>query len=172
MYAPRERVIRKHVESRLVARDGEKRAGEPFLNNLLGESMPIKTLDHVNIRTDKIPQTCAFYGELLGLTVTPPPGRSDVSMAAWLCDREQRPVVHIASTEAPYGDGSEGTPAAHGSGAIHHIAFDCSDFEGTQTLLQRQGRDIRTNEIASIGLRQIFVSDPNGITVELNFRSS
>ena len=132
--------------------------------------MSIKTLDHVNIRTAKLKETYGFYGELLGLKLTPSPGRDDVAMGAWLCDQTQRPVVHVAGIDAVYGDGMQGTPAARGSGAVHHVAFDCADYDGMHRELVRQGYALRTNEIASIGLRQIFVEDPNGITVELNFR--
>lgn len=132
--------------------------------------MPINTLDHVNIRTDKLQATYAFYGDLLGLVVTPPPGCADVAMGAWLCDRGQRAVLHVASIDAAYGDGQEGTPAGSGGGAIHHVAFDCSDYDAMYAHILRGHQVLRLNEIPSIGLRQIFLKDPNGILVELNFR--
>jgi len=134
--------------------------------------MPIRTLDHVNIRTAQLRETYAFYAELLGLTLTAPPGRNDTEMGGWLCDQQQRPVVHVAGINAPYGDGKEGTAAERGSGAVHHVAFDCVDYGAMLKQLERRGHAIRTNEVAAIGLKQIFVEDPNGIMVELNFRSA
>ena len=132
--------------------------------------MSIKTLDHVNIRTAKLQETYAFYTEVLGLTLTAPAGIGDFKMGAWLCDQTQRAVVHVGSTDARYGDGKEGTPAAQGSGAVHHVAFECGDYEGMHRDLVSKGYPVRTNEVTSIGLRQIIIQDPNGITVELNFR--
>ena len=134
--------------------------------------MTVKTLDHVNIRTALLERTYAFYTDLLGLRLTPFPGRKDVETGGWLVDQTERPVVHVAHVTAQYGDGLEGTPAARGSGAIHHVAFDCDDYDGLHGRLERERRILRTNEVPSIGLRQIFVEDPNGITVELNFRAS
>jgi catechol 2,3-dioxygenase-like lactoylglutathione lyase family enzyme len=131
--------------------------------------MSVKTLDHVNIRTALLEETYAFYTGL-GLRLTPFPGRDDVKTGAWLVDRTERPVVHVAHIGTQYGDGREGTPAEHGSGAIHHVAFDCEDYDGLHRRLAAEPRILRTNDIPSIGLRQIFVEDPNGITVELNFR--
>lgn len=132
--------------------------------------MTAKTLDHVNIRTGKLAETYAFYGELLGLTVTPFPGRNDVEMGAWLCDQTMRPVLHVGSVNGSYGDGKDGAPAERGSGAVHHVAFDCNDYDKMYSRLQSEGYAVRTNEVTAIKLRQIFVEDPNGITVELNFR--
>jgi catechol 2,3-dioxygenase-like lactoylglutathione lyase family enzyme len=135
-------------------------------------TMSVKTLDHVNIRSALLEETYAFYVNLLGLTLTPFPGRKDTALGAWLCDETRRPVVHVAHVDAAYGDGKEGTPASRGSGAIHHVAFECVDYDTMHRRLVGSGQRLRTNEVPSIGLRQIFAEDPNGITVELNFRDA
>jgi catechol 2,3-dioxygenase-like lactoylglutathione lyase family enzyme len=132
--------------------------------------MPIRTLDHVNIRTGDVARSCDFYGSLLGLKVTALPGSADLSLGAWLCDNAERPVVHVVSTAAHFGDGADAAPAATGSGAVHHVAFECTDYHGMLSKIRQHGLSPRTNEVAAIALRQIFVADPNGILVELNFR--
>ena len=133
--------------------------------------MPINTLDHVNIRTALLAETYAFYAELLGLTLSLAPGAKDTGMGAWLYDKSQRPVLHVGGVDVNYGDDSKGRPAKHGSGAVHHIAFDCSGYADMLDKLEKMGLVARTNDVASIGLRQIFIEDPNGVLVELNFRA-
>jgi hypothetical protein len=56
------------------------------------------------------------------------------------------------------------------TGAIDHIAFNATDFETTTALLESRGLDFRRNDIRDFGLKQIFVQDPNAVTLELNFR--
>ena len=56
------------------------------------------------------------------------------------------------------------------TGSIDHIAFNATDYSATIALLEDRGYQYRLNRIADIGLRQIFVQDPNAITIELNFR--
>jgi len=49
-------------------------------------------------------------------------------------------------------------------GSRHHV----------ETIAQLEGRGLRyrQNFIGDIGLRQIFVQDPNAVTLELNFRDT
>jgi hypothetical protein len=56
-----------------------------------------------------------------------------------------------------------------GSGAVHHIALDCGGHDDMVARLERLGVQHRRNAVPAIGLRQIFVHDPNGVMVELNF---
>jgi hypothetical protein len=93
--------------------------------------VPIRTLDHVNIRTDKLAATWEFYGELLSLTVTTTPGSSDLTKGAWLCVALQRPVVRLATNAGRYGDGKGGARAGKGSGAVHHVAFECTGCDSS-----------------------------------------
>jgi catechol 2,3-dioxygenase-like lactoylglutathione lyase family enzyme len=134
--------------------------------------MSVKTLDHVNIRTSLLEETYGFYTRLLGLTLEPAPGRKDLRMGGWLCDEARRPVVHVGLADAAPGHGNEGTAARRGGGAIDHVAFECEDYDAMHAQLSQEGRSLRIADIPAIGLRQIFIEDPNGITVELNFREA
>jgi catechol 2,3-dioxygenase-like lactoylglutathione lyase family enzyme len=58
------------------------------------------------------------------------------------------------------------------TGAIDHIAFNAKGFDEMIAGLDAEGLPYRRNSINDIGLRQIFVQDPNAITIELNFRES
>ena len=132
--------------------------------------MSVKTLDHVNIHTSLLEETYGFYTRLLGLRLELTPGRKDLTRSGWLCDETGRPVVHVVHVDARYG--KEGTPAKRGGGAIDHVAFECQAFDDMHARLSQEGRVLRIEDIPVIRLLQIFVEDPNGITVELNFREA
>lgn len=135
--------------------------------------MSVKRLDHVNIRTSCYDETIAFYRDMLGLDPRPTP-RGDMSKSAWLYDDEENPAVHVGRAEAAYpADAALGrTGSGTGSGSLDHVALECSDEARFRERLQAGAHPFHTNVVAEIGLRQLFVRDPNGIMLELNFRSA
>jgi hypothetical protein len=56
------------------------------------------------------------------------------------------------------------------TGSFDHVAFNATDYDGTIAKLEERGLDYGHAFVPDIPLRQIFVKDPNGVTVELNFR--
>jgi catechol 2,3-dioxygenase-like lactoylglutathione lyase family enzyme len=56
------------------------------------------------------------------------------------------------------------------TGAIHHVAFECDDYEDCLSRIEVMGLRYETAEVSEISLRQIFVNDPNNVLLELNFR--
>ena len=139
-------------------------------------------LDHCNIRTLDLKATIAFYSDVLELRPSFFPDLAD--RGAWLHDSDDRPVIHLVAIDRDDPEssiaairgmrGAEAAPfdpkSLSGSGAIDHIAFECSDYPAMEKALRARDLPYTTNEVESIGLRQIFVDDPNAITVELNFR--
>ena len=134
--------------------------------------MALTRLDHFSIRTGDVEKTRDFFIQVLGLTdgERPPfkfPG-------AWLyC--AGKPVVHIIGIDPNdksglvdyLGDCDEVAPT--GSGAVDHLAFMAEDLNATRALLEQAGVATREREVPLLGLRQIFMEDPNGVTIELNF---
>jgi catechol 2,3-dioxygenase-like lactoylglutathione lyase family enzyme len=57
------------------------------------------------------------------------------------------------------------------TGALDHIAFSATDIDGTRAILSKSGHPLREAGVPGSKIRQLFVSDPDGITVELNFRA-
>jgi hypothetical protein len=49
------------------------------------------------------------------------------------------------------------------------VALKCSGYEELRARLTRRGLEHRINEVTAIGLKQIFVLDPNQVLLELNF---
>lgn len=133
--------------------------------------MPVLGLNHVNVRTPDFSRTVEFLRDALGMTVTAVPEHESNKKAAWAYDDSGVPVLHLASAEVAYSP-DEVLPAEppRGSGAVHHIALTCAGFEGMRTRLTSLSLSFRENHIAKTGVRQLFVKDPTGILLELNFR--
>lgn len=81
-------------------------------------------------------------------------------------------MVHLIGT------GAEGEVAAYlgirdgaggGTGALDHIAFLADDWEATRSRCRAFAADFTERVVPGLGLRQMFVTDPGGIVVELNF---
>jgi len=130
--------------------------------------MPVKYLDHVNIRTTKLEETVRFYTEVLGLRSG---DRPTTRPGAWIYDDRNTPVVHISGVDQNEHSGVGDVATLNGSGAIDHVAFEAVDYEKFQDHLARSGYEMTLREVPAFSLRQIFVHDPNGIQIELNFRS-
>jgi catechol 2,3-dioxygenase-like lactoylglutathione lyase family enzyme len=56
-----------------------------------------------------------------------------------------------------------------GSGAVDHVAYHGVDFEATRGRLSASGLAFHQAVIPRDGTRQLFVHDPDGIKIELNF---
>lgn len=128
--------------------------------------MQVGGLDHINILTDDLDGTCAFYQAALGLVRAERPHAVAGHKGAWLCDAEGRALVHLQWND-PARDFGAHVPGAP-TGAFHHISFRCTGFAEARARLEAGGIAHRVND-GNYGLRQVFVTDPNGISVELNF---
>lgn len=124
-------------------------------------------IDHVNILTDDLDATVGFYSALLGLARGESPAAAVGMSGAWMRDAEGRAIVHVVLRD-PASDYSRGHVPGAPTGAVHHVAFRCEGFAAARERVAALQLDHRIND-GRLGLRQIVVSDPNGIRVELNF---
>lgn len=133
--------------------------------------MSVTGFDHVNIRTMDVPRTLGFFEKVLGMRVSPFPGQTTTETAGWVHDADDHVVIHVNHGETVYPtDGIAPWSPVTGSGAAHHIALNCSDYDDMIGKLESNGFDYVTNEVPQISLRQLFVYEVNGILMELNFR--
>jgi catechol 2,3-dioxygenase-like lactoylglutathione lyase family enzyme len=133
--------------------------------------MAILSLDHVNIRTADVPRTTAFFRDVLGLRADIAPGASSIERGCWIYDAGNRPIVHIGPSDGTYSsDGIAPFTPARGGGSVHHVALECDDYDGMIARLKEAGLAFSENPIPSIGLHQVFVTEANGILLELNFQ--
>ncbi len=130
--------------------------------------MPTSAIDHINILTDDLEATVAFYVGALELTRTvAAPLEASGFQGAWLCDGAGNALIHLVWRDLGNNYG-EGHVPGLSTNAVHHIAFRCQGFAAAQARLSDMGIAMRVNDGRN-GLRQIKVTDPNAIEVELNF---
>lgn len=120
--------------------------------------MSIHGVDHINIRTGDLDRCVAFYSTVLGFKKGYRPPFD--SPGAWLY-ADGAPLVHISVASR--------TPAKT-TGALDHIAFAAKGYAATKRRLDKAGIDYRTFQVPDNPTRQIFIHDPDGVAVELNFR--
>jgi catechol 2,3-dioxygenase-like lactoylglutathione lyase family enzyme len=134
--------------------------------------MTLTRLDHFSIRTADVEKTRDFFVKVLGLTSgeRPPfkfPG-------AWLYCGD-KDVIHIIGIDPNDNSGlveylgDRDEAALTGTGAIDHLAFMAEDLDATRARLEQAGVATREREVPLLGVRQVFMEDPNGVTIELNF---
>lgn len=120
--------------------------------------MALSALDHYTIMTADLDASVAFYTEILGLADGPRPAFD--APGAWLyCD--DRPVVHLITG---------GTRKDTGTGAIDHVAFRASGLDDYRARLDERGIAYRERDVPGQPLHQLFLADPDGVTIEINFR--
>src|SRR3979411_795439 len=125
--------------------------------------MSVGGLDHFNIRTRKLADTVRFYEDILGLANG---GRADFAFpGAWMYS-DGKAVVHlvdISKTEEPQ---------KPDSGVVHHVAFASRGFAGMKRRLASKGMEFDSRQVPGGDLWQIFVNDPNGVMIELNYEAA
>ncbi|HXP93792.1 MAG TPA: hypothetical protein VN905_10015, partial [Candidatus Binatia bacterium] len=86
----------------------------------------------------------------------------------WLYDGEYA-VIHLNDALSP---GSTHPRDAHGMAALDHVAFRMMGLSTTRKKIEELGLKHRITVVPRNGDVQIFVDDPNGVTVELNFSAN
>ncbi|HSN70440.1 MAG TPA: VOC family protein [Steroidobacteraceae bacterium] len=123
--------------------------------------MGLIDLHHVAIRTDDVAATNRFYIDVLGMReVERPPMNFPGS---WLAIGQT--MIHVMG-------GARGRVADPQGGAVDHIALRAHGIEAFKRRFDSHGVAYRESSIAGAGLRQLFLRDPNGVLVELNFSVS
>jgi catechol 2,3-dioxygenase-like lactoylglutathione lyase family enzyme len=138
------------------------------------------TINHFSIRTTDLEGTRRFYGDVLGLTDGPRPPFP--FPGAWMYRGDHgdiaNAVVHIIGIdhEEPKGLdnylGSRDEKKLVGTGSIDHIAFFADGLAGMLDHLESRGVTCRQRTVPNIGLHQLFLEDPNGVTIELNYAAA
>ena len=135
--------------------------------------MSLNLLDHCSIRTVKLDQTRDFYVDVLGMADGE---RPDFDFPGNWLYVEGKPVVHLVGVDPDdpsgleaYLGGSIDPSMLQGSGAFDHLAFRGSDSQSMIDRLKAKGVKFRERQVPGMDLFQLFVSDPNGITIELNY---
>jgi catechol 2,3-dioxygenase-like lactoylglutathione lyase family enzyme len=124
-------------------------------------------LDHVNVQTLKLAATVAFYRDVIGLEQRDPPGL-DPKLVQWMHGADGHALVHISTVGSLLADG-EGFREGGKTGAVHHVALNCWGHDAMVATIEKHALPYRLNYVAVVDLKQIFVEDPNGVLLELNY---
>jgi catechol 2,3-dioxygenase-like lactoylglutathione lyase family enzyme len=135
------------------------------------------SLNHFSIRSLEIEKTSAFFNQVLGLTIGPRP--EFPFPGVWLYNGDEsswaNAVLHLIAIDKndPEGLkkylGDRDTSSLHGSGAVDHIAFFANGLEEKIQLLKTLKVPYRERTVPVLKLHQIFLDDPNGVVIELNY---
>jgi catechol 2,3-dioxygenase-like lactoylglutathione lyase family enzyme len=133
--------------------------------------MPLTKLEHYLVLTDDIDATRDFYVEALGMQVGFRPPLGFPGHWVYIGDT---PVIHIAEwvtyTARSKDRGVHVSTRASGTGPVDHIAFAAQDYDEVLARLERLGVPVRVNNNPGNIVRQLFLFDPNGVQIEINFR--
>jgi len=120
--------------------------------------MPVTAFEHVNTRSADVERTRDFY-QRLGLRAGDRPPFASTGYWMYLGDR---PMIHLVQRK-------EGEAHHDGSGNVDHVAFHATDLEATKRSLAEAGLEFREAVVPRDNTVQLFVRDPDGVMVELNF---
>jgi catechol 2,3-dioxygenase-like lactoylglutathione lyase family enzyme len=150
--------------------------------------MPLQRLEHYLVLSDDIHGTRDFYRDVLGMAEGFRPELDFPGFWLYLGDT---PCIHIAEWRS-YAEWTKkvGIPVstrATSTGAVDHIAFNGTGFAEVRARLVARGLAFSENSLdddrqdggsaenagAIFGhrLKQIFLRDPNGVPIEINFRN-
>ena len=125
--------------------------------------MTLHRLDHALVLTDDLEATVAFYRDALGF------GRATAAAAVprALAVPGRRPCLHIAD-RAAYEAHAASVGARGDRASIDHVAFAAAGYNDVAARLEAAGVEAVTNDVPDAEMRQTFLSDPNGVRIELN----
>lgn len=121
--------------------------------------MAIDGLDHITLNVAELDASRRFYVDVLGLREGDRPPFD--SPGAWLYSGD-RPIVHLV---AGRGGGEAST------GALDHVALRAKGLAAMVARLAAAGIVHETFTVPGLGLKQIFMRDPDGVRIELTFEA-
>lgn len=136
------------------------------------EAPMLTRLDHFLVMTHDVDATRDFYRDVLGFTEGHRPELGFLGHWLYLGDVA---VIHIADWDTYTAHsrrlGIPVTSPAPGTGPLDHVAFNGPLAQHPMLVERLDSRRIRyhAHDSPDIGLRQVFLDDPNGLKLELNF---
>ena len=137
-------------------------------------AMPLSHLEHYLIQTADLEGTKDWYVRVLGMRAGAHP---DFGFPVYWLYIGERDVLHLTQGGAAVSEkrkqylGQE-SEATRGSGVIDHVAFRATGLTEMLARLDRLGIAYTERQVDDQGLYQLFLFDPNGVKVELNFSAA
>ena len=136
--------------------------------------MPLTHLEHFLIQTEDLDRTVEWYTDVLGMKEGPHPDFKMPVRWLYLGDED---VLHLTIGGADVSEnrkkylGQQST-AIRGSGVVDHVAFRATGLVEMMAHLDAKGIEYTKRQLDDQELFQLFLIDPNGVKVELNFEAS
>lgn len=128
--------------------------------------MAIVGLNHFNIMGSRslINEVREFYVEVIGLNEG---WRPDFDFEGHWLYAGDAPILHlmVSSDESATLDSGQAVRVGH----LDHIAFTATDLSAVEVRLNNLGKAYKKKRISRANITQLFLHDPIGLGVELNF---
>jgi catechol 2,3-dioxygenase-like lactoylglutathione lyase family enzyme len=134
--------------------------------------MPLSHIEHLLVASDDIDACRDWYARVLGMKSGPHPDFGFPVHWMYLGDVD---VVHIGPSAKQAGDiqkkylGRTSQDAGTGTGALDHIAFRATGLRPMLQHLRSENVPFSQRRANGQALFQLFLYDPNGIKIELNY---
>jgi catechol 2,3-dioxygenase-like lactoylglutathione lyase family enzyme len=133
--------------------------------------MPLQLLNHYTIEPSDMEATKDFYVDVLGLSVG---DRPPLGFPGYWLYSGGHPTVHLLGPREAR-DGMTVRPPSQkfeDTGRLDHIAFTATGLAEIRGRLKKHKVKYREQVLPRINATQLFVFDPDGVGVELNFPPS
>ena len=136
--------------------------------------MPISHIEHFLVAADDIDATRDWYARVLGMK---PGAHPDFGFPVHWMYLGDTDIVHIGPSARQAGEiqkkflGRTSQDAGAGTGALDHIAFRATGLRGMLKHLQKEKVSFTQRRANGQALFQLFLYDPNGVKIELNYAS-
>lgn len=132
--------------------------------------MPIVNLNHFFVRAHDLEATRQFYTDMLGFQVMP---RPNFPFPGYWLGANGSIQVHIGPSNIPnrerYYLGTPANAVDGQTGVVDHVAFQAEDPQSFIDRFRAAGIAFRPRHLPESSLYQLFVRDPDGVMIELNF---
>ncbi len=132
--------------------------------------MPLSAIDHYFVYASDLESSRHFYETVLGFEVGV---RPPFPFKGYWLYLEGRARVHLGEASSSEGQeyylGKREDFSGEHTGKLDHIAFQATEFPQFRARLDELGVAYRHREVPQFNIQQLFIKDPDGITLELNF---
>ena len=137
--------------------------------------MPVSHIEHFLVAADDIDATRDWYARVLGMQSGPHP---DFGFPVHWMYVDGVDMVHIGPSAKHAGDiqrqylGRTSQDAGSGTGALDHIALRATGLRAMLEHLRRERVPFTQRRANGQALFQLFLYDPNGVKIELNYAAA
>jgi len=138
--------------------------------------MGIVKLAHYSIRTMDLEASRRFYTDVMNFRVGFRPPFDFPGLWLYLDDDESEyGVVHLIGIDPDDSGrlvrylGERAVDGMTGTGSVDHLAFLATDWLKMRERCKAHKVAYQERTVPSLGLHQVFIVDPSGLTVELNY---